>query len=85
MDLNMLDEDGTPLIVYASKEHKGEIVEWLLKNNANPDAQDKYGKTAPKEGGKGALRKYSRILHDSENSIYCDGYSFRSLHQRWSY
>ncbi len=46
MDLNMLDEDGTPLIVYASKEHKGEIVEWLAKHNANLDAQDKYGKTA---------------------------------------
>lgn len=46
LDLNMLDEEGTPLIVYASKEHRGEMVKWLLNNNANPDAQDKYGKTA---------------------------------------
>ncbi len=46
MDLNMVDEEGTPLIVYASKEQRGGIVDWLLNHNANPDAQDKYGKTA---------------------------------------
>lgn len=46
IDLDMLNEDGTPLIVYASKEQRGGIVDWLLKHNANPDAQDKYGKTA---------------------------------------
>ena len=46
IDLNMKDEEGTPLLICAVKDYSGKIVEWLLNQGVDADALDKNNKTA---------------------------------------
>jgi DNA-binding transcriptional regulator YbjK len=45
-DLNMQGEDGLTLLMHAAEKGDLEVVQFLIKNNANIDAQDENGKTA---------------------------------------
>ncbi len=46
IDLNMRNENGVPLIVYATNDFRPDIVKWLASRGANVNAADQDGTTA---------------------------------------